>query len=163
MWPKKPIFHRFASSSLGSSERSMLTPHFLFRFCCDMVPDTQILPASVLHWTRNWSNGAHWLVGFFFLFRRKKFVRSYHRGLYAQNTEQGAYYLRLNSVKTPYELFSPRQKKNPTSQCAPLSQFLVQWSTLAGRICHPHPCLAACPCLVHTTPYSTVQSVFSDI
>ena len=39
---------------------------------------------------------------------------------------------------------------NPTSQCAPLGQFLVQWSTLAGRICHPHPCLAACPCLVHT-------------
>ena len=26
----------------------------------------QILPASVLHWTRNWPNGVHWLVGFFF-------------------------------------------------------------------------------------------------
>ena len=38
----------------------------------------QILPASVLHWTRNWPNGAHWLVGFFFLSRRKKFVRSLH-------------------------------------------------------------------------------------
>ena len=39
--PKKPIFHRFASSSLGSSERSMVTPHFLFRFCCAMVPPSQ--------------------------------------------------------------------------------------------------------------------------
>ena len=39
------------------------------------------------------------------------------------------------SVITPYELFPPKQKKNPTSQCAPLDQFLVQWSTLAGRIC----------------------------
>ena len=38
---KKPIFHRFASSSLGSSERSMVTPHFLFRFCCAMVPPSQ--------------------------------------------------------------------------------------------------------------------------
>ena len=41
VWPKKPIFHRFASSSLGSSERSMVTPHFLFRFCCAMVPPSQ--------------------------------------------------------------------------------------------------------------------------
>ena len=129
-----------------------------------MVPATQILPASVLHWTRNWSNGAHWLVGFFFCLGRKKFVRSYHGGLYAHSTEQGAYYLCLNSViHSVRTLFFLRQKKNPTSQCAPLDQFLVQWSTLAGRICHPHPCLAACSCLVHPTPYSTVQSVFSDI
>ena len=39
--------------------------------------------------------------------------------------------LRDNSVRT----FSSKTKKNPTSQCAPLDQFLVQWSTLASRIC----------------------------
>ena len=128
-----------------------------------MVPATQILPASVLHWTRNWSNGAHWLVGFFFCLGGKSSYGVITEGCTHRIRSRGAYSLRLYSVKTPYEIFSPRQKKNPTSQCAPLDQFLVQWSTLAGRICHPHPCLAACPCLVHPTPYSTVQSVFSDI
>ena len=92
MWPKKPIFHRFASSSLGSSERSMVTPHFLFRFCCAMVPDTQILPASVLHWTRNWSNGAHWLVGFFFCFGGKS--------SYGVITEGCTHRIRSKSVRT---------------------------------------------------------------
>ena len=71
----------------------------------------------------------------FFLSRRKKFVRSLH----GVKTEVVRTLLRIlcvqPSVITPYELFPPKQKKNPTSQCAPLDQFLVQWSTLAGRIC----------------------------
>ena len=63
------------------------------------------------------------------------FVRSLH----GVKTEVVRTLLRIlcvqSSVITPYELFPPKQKKNPTSQCAPLDQFLVQWSTLAGRIC----------------------------
>ena len=66
----------------------------------------------------------------FFLSRRKKFVRSLH----GVKTEVVRTLLRIlcvqPSVITPYELFPPKQKKNPTSQCAPLDQFLVQWSTL---------------------------------
>ena len=110
VWPKKPIFHRFASSSLGSSERSMLTPHFLFRFCCDMVPDTQILPASVLHWTRNWSNGAHWLVGFFFCFGGKSSYGVITEGC----THRIRSKVRTTSVLTPWRLrtnFFLRDKK----------------------------------------------------
>ena len=71
----------------------------------------------------------------FFLSRRIKFVRSVHGG----RTEVVRTLLCIlcvqPSVITPYELFLPRQKKNSTSQRAPLDQFLVQWSTLAGRIC----------------------------
>ena len=88
----------------------------------------------MLHWTRNWSNGAHWLVRFFFYHGKKN---SY--GVFTEyRRRKYALLLRIlcvqPSVITPYELFPPRQKKNPTSQCAPLDQFLVQWSTLAGRI-----------------------------
>ena len=68
---KKTHFPPFCKFEPRQLRKKHVDPHFLFRFCCDMVPDTQILPASVLHWTRNWSNGAHWLVGFFFCFGGK--------------------------------------------------------------------------------------------
>ena len=70
----------------------------------------------------------------FFLSPGKKFGRS-GDGLYTEYIwSEGAYKLRISSVRTPSEFCPPWQKKYPTSQCAQLNQFQAQKSTLAGRI-----------------------------
>ena len=140
---------------------SVITPYELF----PPKVKKKILPASVLHWARflvQWSTLAgricvsgtmahqnlkrkwgvtmllselprlelakRWKMGFFGHTPpvHMKVYESHPVAPYSVRTA-----FRDNSVRT----FSSETKKNPTSQCAPLDQFLVQWSTLAGRIC----------------------------
>ena len=64
----------------------------------------------MLLWAWNWSNWAHWLVGFF-LSQVEKFGRS-GDGVYTEYIRsEGAYKLHISSVRTPSELFQLWQKK----------------------------------------------------